>query len=154
FHQLGKRFGYSLFENRPVSLLAEEASNVEAEMEPVEVIALATQREATRIYDDIVVLEGGRFPGLVALRPLRVHHKQLLANGIAEKVMLEERNRQLQELNRAQADFIAGLTQELCRPVHTMLGVVKTMVADSEVRTRHGGSLDALDLRGQELLAI
>src|SRR5262245_18887991 len=92
FHQLGKRFGHSMFENRPVSLLAEEASTVEAEMEPVEVIALATQREATRIYDDIVVLEGGRFRGLVSVRSLLVHHKQLLANGLAEKVVSEERN--------------------------------------------------------------
>jgi signal transduction histidine kinase len=154
FHQLGKRFGYSLFEHRPVSLLAEEASTVEAEMEPVEVIALATQREATRIYDDIVVLEGGRFRGLVSVRSLLVHHKKLLANGIAERVLLEERNRQLQELNRAQADFMASLTQELCRPVHTMLGVVKALVADSETRARHGRSLDALVLRSQELLAI
>src|SRR5262245_41435948 len=47
--QLGKRFGYSLFENRPVTLLAEEGSTVEADMDPVEVIAIATQREAERV---------------------------------------------------------------------------------------------------------
>src|SRR5262249_59706879 len=31
FLQLGKRFGYSVFENRPVSLLTEDGSTVEAE---------------------------------------------------------------------------------------------------------------------------
>jgi signal transduction histidine kinase len=154
FHQLGKRFGYAVYENRPVSLLAEEASTVEADREPVEVIALATQREASRIYDDIVVLEGGIFRGLVSVRSLLVHHKQLLANGIAERVLLEERNRQLLDLNRQQAEFMAGLTQELCRPIHTMLGVVNALGADPETRGRHGRSLEALLARGQELLAI
>jgi signal transduction histidine kinase len=57
FLQLGRRFGYALFENRPVSLLAEEGSVVEAAMEPIEVIQLATQRKSARIYDDILVVE-------------------------------------------------------------------------------------------------
>lgn len=154
FHQLGKRFGYSLFENRPVSLLAEEASTVEADADPVEVIALATQREPDRIYDDIVVVEGGRFRGLVSVRSLLVHHKSLLANGIAERTLLEERNRQLQDLSRAQAEFMAALTRELRSPVDTMLGIVRALAADPETRARHDRNLVALLARGQELQAI
>src|SRR5688572_15108158 len=49
FLQLGRRFGYALFENRPVQLLMEEASTVDAAQDPVEVIALATQREPARL---------------------------------------------------------------------------------------------------------
>jgi signal transduction histidine kinase len=154
FHQLGKRFGYALFENRPISLLAEEASIVEAEREPVEVIALATQREPSRIYDDIVVLDEGRFLGLVSVRSLLVHHKSLLANGIAERVLLEDRNRQLQEMNHAQAEFMAAVTQQLRSPVNTMLGVMQALAADPDTRARHAGSLGALLARGQELLAM
>src|SRR5262245_7566332 len=83
FLQLGRRFGDALCANRPIRLLAEEGSTVDATECPVEVITLAMQREASRIYDDIVVVEKGRFRGLVSMRQLLAHHKDLLVSSMA-----------------------------------------------------------------------
>jgi signal transduction histidine kinase len=148
FLQLGKRFGYSVFEKKPVSLLSEEGSTVDAEMDPVEVISLATQREAERIYDDILVLERGRFRGLVSMRSLLVHHKGLLVNGIAERALLEEKNRQLRDLSRAQTELLDGLMLELRTPVNTMLAMVRALDGSTPEKTR---GLLAL---GQDVMSI
>jgi K+-sensing histidine kinase KdpD len=154
FYQLGKRFGYSLFEHRPISMLADDASVVEADMDPVEVIALATQREPERIYDDLVVVEAGRFLGLVSVRSLLVHHKDLIATGVAERAILEERNRLLQEAERARTEFTTALTRDLRGPASSMLGVARGLLADAETRERHGAALEALLARAQAVLGV
>lgn len=154
FYQLGQRFGYSLFENRPISLLAEEASVVQADMDPVEVISLATQREPERIYDDLVVVDRDRFVGLVSVRSLLVHHKDLIATGITERAVLEERNRRLQEANRSRSEFTTGLARELRGPVSSMLGVARALIGDPETGARQRAALEALLNRAQSVLGV
>lgn len=154
FIQLGQRFGYSLFENRPVALLAEEGSTVEADMDPVEAISLATQRESGRIHDDLLVLESGRFRGLVSMRSLLTHHKSLLMHGIAERAALEESNRRLQETHREQGAFMAILIEQLRHPVTAMLGLLRGLEADAETARRHSQGLEGLLVRAREALAV
>jgi len=154
FLQLGRRFGYALFEHRPVSMLAEDGSVVEFDADPVEVISLATQREPARVFDDIIVVQGKRYLGLVSMRALLAHHKELLVAGIAERGLLEEKNRQLEELHRIQSEFMANMTHELRSPLNTMLGVAQILRADAELGARHHRNLDLLMARGKDLLAI
>jgi len=136
FIQLGRRFGYSLFENRSVQMLAEEGSVVEAATEPLEVIQLATQREASRVYDDIVVVEGGRYRGMVSMRSLLVHHKDLLVASVAELSLLDERNRRLEEVNRYAAELVSRLTQGLRTPLDTVTAIARAILADPELSSR------------------
>jgi len=152
--QLGRRFGYALFENRPIRLLAEEGSPVEADADPVEVITLASRREATRIYDDILVVERGRYTGLVSMRSLLAHHKDLLVTSMAEVAVLDEKTRTLEQINRVQSEFVANMTHELRSPLNTILGVVRIMMGDAEMPGGHLRHLGLVAERGQELLSI
>ncbi|HEX6737240.1 MAG TPA: ATP-binding protein [Vicinamibacteria bacterium] len=154
FLQLGRRFGYSLFENRPVDLLAEDGSTVEAEAEPLEVITLATQREPARVYDDILVLERGGYLGTVSMRSLLAHHKELLVASLGERDALEARHRELQELHRLQSEFLANVTHELRTPLNLMLGIGRVMMGDPELPRSQLKNLERLLARGQELLAL
>ena len=154
FLQLGRKFGYALFENRPVGLLAEEGSAVEADVDPVEVISLASQREPDRVFDDILVLRDSAFQGLVSMRSLIVHHRSLLVSGMAERALLEERNRRLSELNRLQAGLVSGLTSGLRNPISTLLGLARSLAADPVTGLRHGTTLDALTARAASALAF
>jgi len=154
FLQLGRRFGFSLFENRPIDLLAEDASTVEAGADPIEVISLALQREADRVYDDLLVVGGGRYLGTVSMRTLLVHHKDLLAASMAERAVLDERNRRLEELNRIQGEFVANMTHELRSPLNTMLGIAGILLGDETLDAGHRRRLFLMVARGQELLGI
>jgi signal transduction histidine kinase len=154
FAHIGRRFGYSLFEHRPVRLLAEEGSVIEGSADPVEAIALATQREAERVYDDLIVVEEGRFLGIVSMRSLLVHHKNLLSSSMAEVAALDSRNRELQELQRLQSDFVAHMTHELRSPINTILGIARLLLGDEAVATRHGRNLELMFARGRDLLAV
>jgi signal transduction histidine kinase len=152
--QLGRRFGYALFENRPIRLLAEEGSPVEADADPVEVITLASRREATRIYDDILVVKHGRYAGIVSMRSLLAHHKDLLVASLGERDALDARNRELHELQRLQAEFMANITHELRTPVNLVLGIARVMMGDPELPRRQLRNLERLMARGQELSAL
>ena len=154
FLQLGRRFGYALFENRPVQLLMEEPSTVEASQDPVEVIGLATQREPARLYDDILVLKEGAFRGLVSMRSLMAHHKDLLFASFDEVAALDARNRQLEEVNRIQSEFVANMTHELRTPLNTILGVTEIMRRDPKLPQSHLKNLDRLSGRSLDLLGI
>ncbi len=107
--QLGRRFGYSLYEHRPARLLMEEGSTVDAGADPIEVIALAAQREPERLDDDILVLREGRYAGTMSMRSLLVHHKDLLLASVAEVDALARENRRLQELLRRTSELLARL---------------------------------------------
>jgi signal transduction histidine kinase len=154
FLQLGRRFGYSLFENRPVSLLAEEGSTVEATSDPVEVITLATQREDERIYDDILVVDAGQYVGTVSMRSLLAHHKDLLIKSIGEVALLGERARHLEEVARIQSEFVANMTHELRTPVNTVLGLARVMADSGALPLEHQAHVRLILSRGQELLTI
>lgn len=154
FLQLGKKFGYALFEKRPVEMLAEEASQVDASADSVEVIQLALQRAPDRIYDDIMVVEAGRFEGFVSMRSLLAHHKELLLASLEEVSSLDEENRRLAEINRVQNEFVANMTHELRTPIHTILGIARLLAAEAGLGADARKRVALLTSRGQELLGL
>lgn len=154
FAQIGRRFGYSLYENRPVRLLAEHGSVVEATADPIEAVTLATQREADRVYDDLIVVDEGRFLGIVSMRSLLVHHKDLLSASMAQVESLDARNRELLELQRLRSDFVARMTHELRSPLNTILGIARLLLEDEAVAARHARNLELMFARGRDLLGV
>jgi len=152
--QLGRRFGYSLYEHRPARLLMEEGSTVDQDADPVEVIALATQREPERLYDDILVLREGRYQGTVSMRSLLMHHKDLLLASVAEVDQLGRENRRLEDENRLRALALSELAEQLRIPLHSMRGSVRALLSDPAFAGRHLRTLDELLHRTNELLAL
>jgi signal transduction histidine kinase len=152
FAQVGQRFGFAVYEGRPVSLLAEEGSTVEIDADPLEVISLATQREAERVYDDILVVEQGRFLGLVSMRSLMVHHKGLLSASIAAVTELDDRNRRLQETQKEQEIALARLIDGLRTPLHAVVGAAHLLRGDPEVANRRGPEVALLLAGSRQIL--
>jgi two-component system cell cycle sensor histidine kinase PleC len=145
FLQLGQRFGYSLYEHRPARLLMEEGSTVDEAADPVEVIALATQREPERLYDDILVLADGRYAGTVSMRSLLVHHKDLLLQSVAEIGTL------VAETARLRAEH-ARAAEETRLALHAMRGALRLLVSDATLPGKHLRTVGDLLARSQELL--
>jgi len=129
--QLGRQFGYALFARKPIHVFNEaNFLSCDASEEPVKVITQAVQRAEAAIYDDIVVTERGAYHGLVSMRLLMAHSKDLLARSMAEVDALELQNQRLDQLNRAQREFVANVTHELRAPLNTMLGVANLLSLD------------------------
>lgn len=153
--ELGRQFGYALYSKRPIRLLVErDALCCDIREDPVQVIAQAVHRNLDRIYDDIVVTEDGRYYGLVSMRLLMAHSKDLLIRSMAEVGELEQRNRRLDELNRLQREFVANMTHELRAPLSTMLGIANLLLSDQAVPEARRRDAGVLLSRGQDLLGI
>ncbi len=153
--ELGRRFGYSLFARKPVRIFKEPDFLVcDAEAEPVQVIAAAARRDEARIYDDIVVTERGGYLGLVSMRLLMAHSKDLLIESMANVGALETQNRRLDELNRQQREFVANITHELRAPLNTMLGVANLLSMDDELPAGRLRDVEMLLSRGRDLQAL
>jgi len=154
FRELGKRFGYALLEKQPVSSIAEDGSTAQASADPVEVVALALERDTARIYDDILVVDGRELRGLVSFRALMSHHKDLLVRSIAERSVLEDKARGLEEMNRLQSEFMSNMTHELRTPVNTILGLVDLLKGDDGLSATQAQRLGVLSNRASELGGI
>ncbi len=154
FRELGKRFGFALLEKQPVAAIAEDGSTAEAGADPVEVVALALERDTSRIYDDILVVEGAEVRGLVSFRALMSHHKELLLRSMAERSVLEDKARGLEEINRMQSEFMSNMTHELRTPVNTILGVVELIRGEENLTPALSKHITVLSTRARELGGI
>ncbi len=153
--RLHGKFGYALYEKRPVREHVEyDWLTVDVQASPIDVVTAATQRPADRIYDDILVLEGGSFRGLVSMRLLMAHSKELLASSMSQITALEERNENLKEINRLQQEFVANMTHELRTPLNTMLSVARLLLKDTQLSPAWHKDVTVLHRRALDLLAI
>jgi signal transduction histidine kinase len=152
---LGRQFGYALYARKPIRLLAErDVLACDVRQDPVQVIATAVHREPQRIYDDIVLTDGGGYYGLVSMRLLMAHSKDLLIQSMAEVGALVQKNRNLDELNRLQGEFVANMTHELRAPLNTMLGVADLLAGDPAIPDVRRRDVRMLLTRGRDLLGI
>jgi len=153
--KLGRQFGYALYSRRPIRVLAErDVLACDVREDPIGVIAQALHREAHRIYDDIMLTDNGRYHGLVSMRLLMAHSKNLLIQSMDEVGVLEQRNRNLDEAHRLQRDFVANMTHELRAPLNTMLGVANLLATAEDIPDVRRRDVKMLLVRGQDLLGI
>ncbi len=153
--KLGRQFGYALYSRRPIRVLAErDVLACDVREDPIGVIAQALHREAHRIYDDIMLTDNGRYHGLVSMRLLMAHSKNLLIQSMDEVGVLEQRNRNLDEAHRLQRDFVANMTHELRAPLNTMLGVANLLATAEDIPEVRRRDVKMLLVRGQDLLGI
>ncbi|MGO9838810.1 MAG: ATP-binding protein [Polyangiaceae bacterium] len=155
FGQLHGRYGYALYERAAICQLAEnDPLIVDANERPVDVIATAVGRDARRIYDDIVVVENGRYFGSVSMRLLMAHGKDLLVSSLADRSLLEERNRKLDQLHHMQREFVATMTHELRSPINTIMGIARLFADDGDLSAERREDAELLLSRGHDLLGI
>lgn len=153
--RLGRQFGYALYARKPIGLLAErDVLAFDVRQDPVQVITTAVHREAERIYDDIVLTDAGGYYGLVSMRLLMAHSKDLLIQSMAEVGVLVQQNRTLDQLNRLQGEFVANMTHELRAPLNTMLGVADLLASDPAIPEVRRRDVKMLLTRGRDLLGI
>jgi len=152
-HTLSSRYGFALFHRRPIRRLVEtDPMVVDAAESSLDVITTAMRRSSDRIYDDIVVTEGGAYAGLVSVRRLFTHGRDLLASSMETVSSLEVRNEQLRELNRMQREFTATMTHELRAPLNAMLGLVMVIESDPTLSADSRSDIRRLLQRGRGLL--
>ncbi len=154
-NELGRQFGYALYARRPIRVLTEwDVLHFDVRQDPVIVIAEAVHRDLHRIYDDILLTKNGCYFGLVSMRLLMAHSKNLLIRSMGEVGELEQRNRSLDEMNRMQREFVANMTHELRAPLSTMLGVANLLAGDDAIPEARRRDVGMLLSRGQDLLGI
>ena len=153
--ELGRQFGYALYSRKPIRMLAERnVLSCDVREDPVLVITQAVHREPQRIYDDILLTDQGCYYGLVSMRLLMAHSKNLLIRSMDEVGELEERNRRLDALNRLQREFVANMTHELRAPLNTMLGVANLLASEPGMPEARRRDVNMLLGRGRDLLGI
>jgi len=69
--QMAKQFGYSLYSKRPVSIIMDRNPLIVDYYTPVyQVASRAMAREEDNIYDDIIVVKGSRYAGIVPMKKI------------------------------------------------------------------------------------
>lgn len=130
---LGRRFAYELHARKPVSHVADPAPLVVPHDRGfAEVLAQALERAAESVYDEVVVVEGGAYRGLVAVRELVVHQGAALARSAAERETAQRRASELERLERLRARFLAHATHELRSPVNAIAALAELLRMHSE----------------------
>ncbi|PWT94435.1 MAG: hypothetical protein C5B54_00025 [Acidobacteria bacterium] len=152
---LASKYGFALYEKRPIAMLMEtDALMVDGAEDTIEVISKALRRDAKHIYDDIVILDNEKYSGIVSMRSLMSHNREILSSSLSQISLLDEKAQKLEELNRLQSEFVANMTHELRAPLNAIIGVAKLVVLDPRVNTDLKDGVQIIQTRGQELLML
>lgn len=69
YQKIGKQYGFSIYMNRPITLLMKEnVMKVEADTEVAEISLLAMNRNNEHLYDFIIVIDNGKYIGIVSIK--------------------------------------------------------------------------------------
>ncbi len=110
---LGRRYGYSLFSNRPIkNYLLKDYLTVTTAHDIVDVFFAANNRSQEYFYDDLVLIdESGKYLGMIYMRTLVVIQNWFFLNSIKQlKQQKELLNRQNQKVE--QNMLLAGQLQQ------------------------------------------
>lgn len=130
YQKIGSQFGYTLYMTRPISLIMNQnLLIVEADVDVNEVIFLALKREQANLYDPVVVVENGKFIGIVSIRlflieltkqrekeiELLIQQQNILKSAneaeIHHRLMMEEKNQLLSSKNLAIRNLLDNVGQ-------------------------------------------
>jgi len=127
--KLARNFGHELYAKKPVTRIADLAPLVLPEDA---LIALAVERALARppaaVYDEVIVVAGdGRYRGTSSVRGLVQHQAVALERSGLDREAALARARDLEDLDRLRAQFLAHATHELRSPVNAIAALAELM---------------------------
>jgi signal transduction histidine kinase len=138
--KLARNFGHELYARKPVTRIADLAPLVLPEDTPLAgVLDRALTRPGATVFDDVVAVTGtGAYAGHASVRELARQQGFALERSRLEHEAALSRTRDLEELERVRARFLAHATHELRSPV-SAIAVLAELI-------RMGCEKDSLDL--------
>jgi len=132
--KLARNFGHELYARKPVTRIADLAPLVLAEGTPLaEVLDRALARPAATVFDDVVAVSGaGDYVGHASVRELARQQGFAFERGRLEREAAVSRTRDLEELERVRARFLAHATHELRSPVNAIAALAELIRMASE----------------------
>ncbi len=126
---LFRRYGFELYQRKPVITIADTEPFVVYERERLDVaIDMALERPAENIYDDIIVVDDENYyKGLLSVKQMVIQQSNALANSIVQKEMVKEKAKELEKINKIKSQFVANVTHELRSPVNAIIGLSELM---------------------------
>ena len=126
---LFRRYGFELYERKPVITIADIEPLMVYEGERLDVaIDKALERPAQDIYDEVIVVDDNwHYKGLLSVKQMVIQQSNILANSVVQKEMANERARELEKINKIKSQFIANVTHELRSPVNAIIGLSELM---------------------------
>lgn len=142
--KLARNFGHELYAKKPVTRIADLAPLTLPQDTPLPaVVERALARDAGSVYDEVLAVDAaGRYVGHAAVRELAREQGAALERSAAEREAALARARDLEEVDRLRARFLAHATHELRSPVNAIVALAELLrmacargsVADVEAR--------------------
>jgi signal transduction histidine kinase len=120
--KLARNFGHELYARKPVTRIADLSPLVLAEGTPLAVaLERALARPAATVFDELIVVSAaGAYLGFASVRELARQQGLALERSRVEREAAVARARDLEELERVRARFLAHATHELRSPVNAL----------------------------------
>ncbi len=163
--QVGSKYGYALYERRPVTLLIDpESLALPGETAIGQAIQRVVSRTTQRVYDDIAVVGAARqFEGIVSVKNLILHQSSEIREQLAIIQRKDElindvllKNQELAVASRLKTEFLTNMSHELRTPLVSIIGftdLVRTQTEGMvpEIQTRN---LERVISSGRDLLDL
>ncbi|HTN51245.1 MAG TPA: ATP-binding protein [Anaeromyxobacter sp.] len=132
--KLARNFGHELYARKPVTRIADLSPLVLPEDAGVaSAVERALSRPSATVYDDVIVVDGdGHYRGHASVRDLVQHQGLALERSGLEREAALARARDLEELERLRARFLAHATHELRSPVNAIVALAELLRLASE----------------------
>ncbi len=137
--KLARNFGHELYSRKPVARIADLAPLILPDDAPVAAaLDRALARPLASVFDEVIVADGaGVYLGHASVRDLARQQGLALERSRLEREAAIARARDLEELERVRARFLAHATHELRSPVNAL-----AMLAELVRMASEGGSLE------------
>ncbi|HVU22694.1 MAG TPA: response regulator [Opitutus sp.] len=156
---LGTRFGFAIYERRPVrDLMQTEFLRAGVHHPLTETLLAVTARDAGRFYDEVILeAAGGKFLGLIPVHALMHLQTQLLQAKLDElaatsRALAAARDAALGAA-QAKADFLANMSHEIRTPMNGVIGMTSLM-SQTRLDAEQRDYLNTIQLSSQSLLKV
>ncbi len=162
---VGSKYGYALYERRPVTLLVDPesvalsgGSNIGKTVERV------VNRPAQRVYDDIAVIGPNRqFEGIVSVKNLILHQsteisEQLQVIQKKDRLISDvlSKNQELALASKMKTEFLTNMSHELRTPLVSIIGFTDLVRSQTEgqIPELQSKNLERVLASGRDLLDL
>ncbi|HKK32924.1 MAG TPA: ATP-binding protein [Desulfomicrobiaceae bacterium] len=134
-------FGVPLYYNRPITMLLDGKNLTVSPCLSIEEVARkATSRPPLEVYDDVAVVDGKKFLGVLSV--------QTILNALAER-QIESAH----QVARSRMDFLARMSHEIRTPMNAILGVAD-LLQETNLSTEQEEYVQIFQSAGNVLLDV